>query len=114
MKIKVYLAGRISGNAEYKTEFFAAACFYEANGLTVLNPAKLPEGMEPADYMRICMAMIDSADAVVLLPDWEISPGARLEKTYAEYIGKNVYPDETERETITAINRDLLALERIG
>ena len=54
----------------------------------VLNPAELPEGMEAADYMRICMAMIDVADAVVFLPDAKDSAGARLEKAYCEYVGK--------------------------
>lgn len=90
MKTKVYIAGRITGNAGYKEEFAAARAFYERQGFTVLDPSAMPEGMEWADYARICAAMIDSADAVVLLPDWEMSPGARLEKAYAEYIRRGV------------------------
>lgn len=90
MKTKVYIAGRISGNAGYKEEFAAAAAFYEERGFVVLNPAVLPGGMEAADYARICAAMIDSADAVAMLPDWEMSLGARLEKAYAEYIRRGV------------------------
>lgn len=42
-------------------------------GHIVLNPAHLPEGMKSADYMRICLAMIDSADLVAFLPGWESS-----------------------------------------
>jgi hypothetical protein len=34
--------------------------------------------------------MIDCADCVVLLPDWRESSGARLERAYAEKIGKEV------------------------
>lgn len=40
--------------------------------------------------MRICFAMVDSADCVVLLPNANESEGAMLEKNYAEYIGKFV------------------------
>ena len=90
MKMKFYLAGRITGNARYVEEFAEAAAFYKAQGIIVLNPAVLPEGMEYADYSRICMAMIDSADAVVILPDWQLSLGAKLEKDYATYCRKAV------------------------
>ena len=38
--------------------------------------------------MRINFAAIDSADAVLLLPDWCTSPGSSLEWMYCEYIGK--------------------------
>lgn len=44
--------------------------------------------MTPADYMRICLAMIDVADSVVFLPSAKDSAGARLERAYCEYIGK--------------------------
>lgn len=42
------------------------------------------------DYMRICFAMIDVADLVVFLPDAKDSAGARLEKAYCEYVGKEM------------------------
>ena len=58
----------------------------------MLNPAELPEGMDQADYMRICFAMIDVADAVVFLPDAAESAGARLEMAYCEYIEKECKP----------------------
>lgn len=47
-------------------------------------------GAEKADYMRICFAMLESADAAVFLPDWEDSPGAQLEKHWCEYVGKKM------------------------
>ena len=86
--MKIYIAGRITGNPNYKAQFKATVAMLQEEGHTVLNPAELPEGMEAADYMRICMAMIDVADAVVFLPDAKDSAGARLEKAYCEYVGK--------------------------
>lgn len=40
--------------------------------------------------MRICFAMLESADAAVFLPDWEDSPGAQLEKHWCEYVGEKM------------------------
>lgn len=48
----------------------------------------LKEGMKPADYMRICFAMLDSADVVLFQHGWQESKGAKLEYDYAKYIGK--------------------------
>ena len=59
-------------------------------GHIVLNPAELPEGMLPADYMRICFAMIDTADAIYLLKGWYSSSGASIERNYAMYTGKSI------------------------
>ncbi len=86
---KIYIAGKIIGNVKYK-EIFAQAERAYSKEYSVLNPATLPEGMSAADYMRICFAMIDTADLVVFLPGWRTSPGARLEKEYCSYIGKGV------------------------
>ena len=65
-------------------------------GHEVLNPAELPEGMEKADYMRICLAMIDCADMVLFLPDSRFSAGAKIEKDYCDYIGKAYWLMEGE------------------
>jgi hypothetical protein len=46
--------------------------------------------MTRADYMRICLAMIDIADYIEFLPDYMESPGAMLELRYCEYIGKKI------------------------
>jgi hypothetical protein len=83
-------------DAEFFAELDRVSKHYKAEqaltamGHCVLNPANLPSGMEQGDYMRICFSMIDCADCVVLLPDWRESDGARLERAYAEKIGKEV------------------------
>ena len=86
--MKVYIAGKITGDQGCQAKFQRAAVGLRMCGNIVLNPAELPEGMEAADYMRICMAMIDAADRVIFLPGAEDSAGARLEMAYCEYIEK--------------------------
>lgn len=85
--MKVYIAGKVTGNPNYVDEFFFASAFYKALGHIVLNPATLPDGMNTADYMRICLPMLFTADCVVLLPSWKESKGAKIEKELAAYIG---------------------------
>lgn len=89
-RMKIYIAGKITGEPNYKEKFDIAATSLEAQGHIVLNPAELPEGMLPADYMRICFTMIDTADAIYLLKGWHSSSGASIERNYAMYTGKSI------------------------
>lgn len=86
--MKIYIAGKITGDKRYKAKFAAAAKNLQAAGHVVLNPATLPAGLEQADYMRICMAMLDTADQVTFLPDYQESAGAMVELDYCRRIGK--------------------------
>ena len=88
--MKIYIAGRITGNPDYKSIFQKVQENFEAENHIVLNPAILPEGMTTAEYMRICFAMIDCADAVFFIPGWQDSKGANLEMEYCMYTGKAV------------------------
>lgn len=86
--MKIYIAGKITGDKRYKAKFAAAAKNLQAAGHVVLNPATLPAVLEQADYMRICMAMLDTADQVTFLPDYRESAGAMVELDYCRRIGK--------------------------
>ena len=92
--MKVYIAGRITGNPHYEGKFAEAERMLSDQGHIVLNPAALPCGMSRADYMRICFAMIDCADLVYFLPDWQDSPGAKLEHSYCRYIQKTIMVED--------------------
>ena len=87
----VYLAGPITGVADYRQRFDMAERKLTDLGYTVLNPAILPEGMSKAAYMRICMAMIESADVAAFMPGWQNSAGARIEADYCFYTGRKTY-----------------------
>lgn len=108
MKKVIYIAGPITGVERYWEAFEKAEDRVESLGYIALTPSRLPLGMSEAQYMRICFAMIDSADAVLFLDGWVDSRGAKLEREYCNYICKPVarlecrafpsgdpYPEET-------------------
>lgn len=84
----IYIAGPITGVENYWEAFEQAEDDLAACGCIPLSPARLPEGMTKAQYMRMCFSMIDSADAVLFLHGSDKSEGALLEFAYCDYIGK--------------------------
>ncbi|MEG0944377.1 MAG: DUF4406 domain-containing protein [Angelakisella sp.] len=86
--MKAYIAGKITGDPNYRTKFQSAAEQLKEKGLIIVSPATLTEGMNVADYMRICFAMMDSVDIVAFLPDYTDSRGALLEHAWCQYVGK--------------------------
>ena len=87
--MKIYIAGKITGDKRYKAKFAAAAKNLQTAGHVVLNPATLPAGLTDADYMRIGMAMLDTADQVTFLPDYQESAGAMIEWAWCKRTGKD-------------------------
>lgn len=86
--MKIYIAGKITGDKRYKAKFQEVERKLTEVGHIALNPATQPEGLSPADYMRVCFAMMETADVVLFLPDYRDSPGARLEWAWCQYVGK--------------------------
>lgn len=90
----VYLSGKMTGLEDMGRGYFKEKTKeYEHKGNIVINPGILPLGLKGESYMPICLAMLDAADAVVMLDGWDGSAGANLEKDYAIYNGKGVYDD---------------------
>lgn len=86
----VYISGSITGVERYWEAFEKAEDELEAAGFIALSPSRLPTGMTNEQYMRIDLAMIDAADAVLFLPPptERLSSGVALELEYCKYIHK--------------------------
>lgn len=87
----VYISGAIQNDKmSYREKFKSAHSHLESLGHSVLDPSLLPPDMPLTKYMPICMAMLEQADAIYMLPDFRDSEGAMLELDYAMYQGKKV------------------------
>ena len=89
----LYLSGAISSDMDgYKRKFDAAESYLSTwKGHVVLNPAVHPLGLKYEDYMKIDQAMIDAADGIVMLKEWQESNGAKRELDYAIGMHKKVF-----------------------
>lgn len=88
--MKVYIAGPITGVENYKEPFDKAESLLQEQGHTTMNPAILPPGFEHHEYMKICFSMVDVCNAVVLLPGWQRSKGAKMECEHASKNNKKI------------------------
>lgn len=90
--MRVYIAGKMTGLEDLgRVAFDRAENQLTGLGYQVLNPAWLGNGLPKEAYMPICLSMIQQAQALVLLDGWDSSPGARLERAFAEYQDMPVY-----------------------
>ncbi len=105
--MKIYLAGPMRGHDNYNFEaFFVAEALLEMRGHKVINPARLdiedgkaawsptegrinaaPDFTIQDALRRDILAMAESCEAIVLLPGWEKSKGAKAELEFARVIG---------------------------
>ena len=93
----VYIAGKMRGLKDYGRQHFNnAAKRLELAGFIVLNPATVPIGMPNEKYMPICLSMLEAANFIYMLDNWEESEGANVEYKYALCQGKQVLFEKDE------------------
>lgn len=84
----IYIAGPVTGVEKYWEAFEKAEDELTAAGYIPLSPARLPWNLDNGKAMKICIAMIDAADAAFFIPGWSRSVGAQMERAYCKYTEK--------------------------
>lgn len=114
-EMRVYIAGPMTGIKDYNFPAFnAMAGKLRAAGWHVENPADhgLVIGAEWGDYLRYDIGRLASCEAIVLLPGWTASRGARLEVSIAKELGAAfMYAEGAEHADADS---DAPAVERQG
>ena len=86
--MKIYLAGPMTGYPDFNyPAFHDAATHLRAQGHAVINPAENHGGkqdLKRIDYLRADLPQVLEVEAVVVLPGWEQSFGAKHEVLTAQ------------------------------
>ena len=85
---KCYISGKITGldEALARENFEFAEHHVHNHGYEVINPFKLPHDHDKSweAYMLENLAALSKCKCIYFLPNWRSSPGARIEKLWAE------------------------------
>lgn len=95
--MRIYIAGKITGNPEAKRRFEATEKMLQEAGDETINPHTIGEHLPEMDHLEIlhvCFALIDTCDGVYFMDNWKSSPGACMEYGYAIARGKALYFQE--------------------
>ena len=89
---KVYLSGPITGIKNYKGLFlFAEELVKMCDASQVFNPAlQIPDSLGYEEAMKRCVRALTDHDIIVMLPDWNVSQGSKVEHEVARACGMDV------------------------
>lgn len=103
--MKIYISGKIGTDTisdEIRDKFNVVAAIIENCGHEVVNPVDPLHQNIGGSYLSsdiddpytrhllYDLALISRCDAIFLLPDWQDSPGAKAELSFAAAIGKQI------------------------
>jgi len=93
--MKIYIAGKITGDKHYKRKFRKAERILKRKGHSVMSPAVMNDYPEFKwfDYMQVCYSMQKICSATLLLPDWRDSIGAMKEYEHAKKLSQAIFFD---------------------
>lgn len=91
--MRVYIAGPMTGLPDLNFPAFnRAAELLRAAGHVAINPAEI--NPDPTTQWQACMfrdlEALDTCAAILMLPGWENSPGAQIERLWAKRTGKTI------------------------
>lgn len=92
-KAKIYIAGKITGDKNYKNHFAEAERYLRNKGYSVVNPVK-PEGRNYRWYIDEGLKQLMECDEIYMLDNWRDSKGANLEWRYAAIVGIPIHYEE--------------------
>jgi hypothetical protein len=104
-EIVAYISGPMTGMPDLNfPAFHKAAASLRASGYRVVNPAELDaldtQEMTWPEYMRRDIRALMDCTHIAMLPGWENSKGAKLEKHIADALGMRVmYVDHFSART---------------
>lgn len=101
---RYYIAGPMSGHEGYNFETFDRyASELRRRNLTIVSPAEIARHMPGkigsqhyTEYLREDLFHLLECDALILLPGWRTSRGARMEQNIAEILNMHIYWVDTE------------------
>lgn len=96
--MKIYIAGKISGDKNYKQKFRKAEKFLRKLGHSVMNPAWIVPSDEFRweDYMQISSMMQARCNAVYFIKGWKQSEGSKIEFKRCSQLNQKVFFEDSE------------------
>lgn len=113
---RVYIAGPIiSAGPDYTKPFRDAEALLQRKGFDSVSPAAVTSKMPNAhlsrrEIMTLGVLLLSECDAICMLPGWESSNGATMERSFAIATNKTVYALE-EIENMDDVERPDAAVE---
>ena len=97
--MKIYISGKISGLDYSIVESLFGEAEAKINDLGLIPVSPLNNGLHRSatwtEHMTRDIEMLFGCEAIYLLPNWESSKGARIEKSIAEEMGLIIITDDS-------------------